>query len=337
VSGGGSTTCGPVLVTGGTGFVGSHLVERLVAEGYRVRCLVRRTSSLEYLPVRKVELAYGEVALNRGLREAVEGVNLVFHVAGVTKARRPSEYHLGNMQGTANLLRALEESGQPGARFVHVSSLAAVGPSPDGAPLKEDALPRPLTHYGRSKLEAERALERSPLRANAIIVRPPVVYGPRDTDVLKIFQAAARGWLLRIGRQESYVSLVHVHDLVEGLLAAASSPQGDARPYFIANAEPASWSEFAGLVAEFAGQRLRTVCVPAQVAWLTGLAAEVGSRFARKPSILSRDKIREARCRYWLCEPARACRELGFTAKKTLRQGVAETLAWYRMNKWLRA
>jgi nucleoside-diphosphate-sugar epimerase len=283
-----------------------------------------------------VELVYGEAAQDVGLREAVAGVSLVFHVAGVTKARRPSEYHLGNTEATAHLLRTLEERGQPGVRFVHVSSLAAVGPSPHGTPLTEDAPPRPLTHYGRSKLEAERVLERSPLRANSIIVRPAVVYGPRDTDVLKIFQAACGGWLLRIGRQESYVSLVHVHDLAEGLLAAASSPQGNARPYFIANPEPVSWSKFAGAVAELAGRRLKTACVPASVAWMTGLLAEIGSHFSAKPSILSRDKIREARCRYWICDTSRARLELGFAAKKNLLQGITETRNWYKMVRWLR-
>lgn len=326
----------PVLVTGGTGFVGSHLVERLVGEGYRVRCLVRRTSSLAWLPAGKVELTYGEAARNEGLREAVAGAALVFHAAGVTKAGRPEHYHQGNVEGTANLVRALEQSGAPGVRLVHVSSLAAVGPSPDGTPLTESAAPCPLTHYGRSKLEGERIVERSRVRANAIIVRPAVVYGPRDTDVLKMFQAACRGLLLRIGREESYVSLVHVEDLVEGLLAAARSPYGDARTYFVANPEPVSWSEFAGLAAELAGRRLRTISVPPAAAWVVGLLAEAGSRFSARPSILSREKIREARCRWWVCDTRRARLELGFATKKSLREGIAETLDWYRINRWLR-
>jgi len=325
----------PILVTGATGFVGSHLVERLVGLGYGVRCLARRTSSLAWLPGEGIELAYGEVAENVGLREAVEGVSLVFHVAGVTKTPSSEGYYRGNVQGTANLLRALEEVGS-GARFVHVSSLAAVGPSPDGRPLAEDAPAHPVSHYGKSKWEAEEAVRRSPLSAGAVIVRPPVVFGPRDRDVLKFFQAASRGWLFRIGSQEAFVSVVHVSDLVAGLLAAAERAPGQARPYFVANEEPVSWTEFASVAAELMGRQVRAVSIPRPMAWAAGFVAELGSKLRGKPSILSRDKIREARYRYWTCQTARAHHELGFRAEKTLRQGIAETLEWYRMVRWLR-
>ncbi len=173
------------LVTGATGFIGSHLVEVLVSRGWRVRCLVRRPAELP----EGAEAVHGDLA-GAGLERAAAGVEVVFHLAGVTKARRAREYYEGNARGTAALVEAC--AGVP--RFVHVSSLAAVGPSADSVPLTEDAEPAPFTHYGKSKLEAERIVRASALGERAVIVRPPVVYGPRDTDVLHFFRAAARGF-----------------------------------------------------------------------------------------------------------------------------------------------
>ena len=188
-----------VLVTGATGFIGSHLVERLVELGARVRCLVRHSSSLRYLPHEGIELVYGELATGEGLEAAVEGAGVVLHVAGVTKAFSESAHYAGNLRGTENLLRACERQSASVRRFVHVSSLAAVGPSPDSSPLGEDAEPHPLTWYGRSKLAAEKAVRASSLSWRAVIVRPPLVYGPRDTDVFEVFRTVARGRLLRVG------------------------------------------------------------------------------------------------------------------------------------------
>jgi nucleoside-diphosphate-sugar epimerase len=118
-----------ILVTGGAGFIGSHLVERLVAQGRAVRCLVRRSSSLHNLPRAGIDLAYGDLASGDGLPEAVRGVDTVIHLAGTTKATTVSGYYTGNAQATANLLRAAGAVG----RFVHVSSMAAAGPSALGS------------------------------------------------------------------------------------------------------------------------------------------------------------------------------------------------------------
>ncbi|MGD0199665.1 MAG: NAD-dependent epimerase/dehydratase family protein [Bryobacteraceae bacterium] len=327
---------GPVLVTGGTGFVGSHLVERLTGLGVRVRCLVRRSSSLQYLPAGKVELVYGELAAGEGLEEAVGGMATVFHVAGVTKALSRAAYFQGNLHGTQNLVRACQARGGALPRFVHVSSLAAVGPSPDGAPLDEDAAPHPLTWYGESKLQAEEAVRASALGRHAVILRPPVVYGPRDTDVLEVFRSVARGVMVRIGRGESHFSYLHVSDLAEALVRAACSEAAPGRTYFVANPEPASWSEFAAAAARVMGRRLRTVTIPFRVAYAFGWLAEAGSRRRRKPNIISRQKVLEARCRYWICDVARARAELGFRTRKPLGEGVAETLAWYKDAGWLK-
>lgn len=320
----------PVLLTGASGFIGHHLAERLVALGARVRCLVRRTSRVDTLPG-GVELAYGDLAAGESLPEAVRGVHLVFHLAGVTKAFRPEQYYRGNLRATENLLAALPAA----ARLVHVSSIAAVGPSRDGKPLTEDAEPHPLTHYGRSKLEAERAVRASPSAARAVILRPPVVFGPRDTDVLEIFRMIARGWMPSLGGANSPFSLIYVGDLVDGLLAAAACPQAAGGTYFLAAEQPVSWRQFAAVAGPLMGRRPRLLRIPWPAAWVAALVWEAVARRRRRPAIISREKIREARCRGWVCDVSRARQELGFTARTSLEQAIQQTLEWYRREGWL--
>jgi nucleoside-diphosphate-sugar epimerase len=324
-----------VLVTGGTGFVGSHLVERLARNGARVRCLVRRSSSLRYLP-EGVEVAYGDVAAGEGLEHALEGVAVVIHAAGTTKAGSEAAFYEGNLRGTENLLRACERQGDPPRRFVHVSSLAAIGPSPDLTPLTEDAEPHPLTWYGHSKLAAESAVRASSLASRAVILRPPVVYGPRDTDVFEVFRSVAKGLMIRIGRGDSYFSYIHVKDLSEALVLAMCSPAAAGRTYFVANPEPVSWTAFAEAAAGVMDRRVRFVSVPPGLAYAAGWCGEILSRWRGKPGIISRQKVIEARRRYWTCDPSRAAGELGFHPALSLREGIEETLTWYKDSRWLK-
>jgi nucleoside-diphosphate-sugar epimerase len=325
----------PVLVTGGTGFIGSHLVERLVADGARVRCLVRRKSSLAFLPVDRIELVYGDLASGEGLGEAVEGARTVYHLAGVTKSTSVDRYYTGNAKATGNLLAAIEAAREKPLRLVHVSTLAAVGPSEDGVPLTEDAKPRPLTHYGKSKLQAEEAVRRSAFADRAVIVRPPVVYGPRDTDVYLVFRSASRGVALRIGSHESYFSYIFAGDLAEMLVAAATAHAAAGRTYFAGNPEPASWGQFNAAVARLAGRKIHTVSVPPAMAFTLAFLSEVNSRLRGRESILSREKVREGRCRYWVANTSRAERELHFQTRTSLEDGIRKTLAWYKNSGWL--
>jgi nucleoside-diphosphate-sugar epimerase len=325
-----------ILVTGGTGFVGGHLVERLAAMGARVRCLVRESSSLRYLPREGIELAYGDLAAGAGLDQALAGAAVVIHVAGVTKAHSEAAFYAGNLRATENLLRACGRQDHPPRRFVHIGTLAAIGPSPDLTPLGEDATPHPLTWYGTSKLAAEAAVRASAMAARAVILRPPVVYGPRDTDVFEVFRSVAKGLMVRIGGGESYFSYIHVKDLAEAVCLAVSSEKAPGGTYFVANPEPVSWTAFAQMAASVMGRRVRFVSVPPGIAWLGALCAEGVARWRGKAGIVSRQKVIEARCRYWICDPGRARRELGFHASRTLRQGIEETLAWYKDSKWLK-
>jgi nucleoside-diphosphate-sugar epimerase len=322
-----------ILVTGGTGFIGSHLVDRLVAEGRPVRCLVRRPHAAS-LP-RAVELAQGDLENGSGLAEALRGVDTVIHLAGVTKARTVADYDRGNAIATANLLRAAGHVDSVG-RFVHVSSLAAAGPSPADRPLTEADAPRPVSHYGRSKLAGEQAVRQSPLAEKIVIVRPPVVYGPRDRDVLQMLRTVARGWMAQIGAAPRRFSHIYVGDLVDGLIAAADRASAGGQIFYLANATPVSWDEFGNAAARLMGRELRTVAIPESAAYVLGMCAEWWTRLSGKPGILSRDKVREACCAGWVCDPGRARREFGFCASTGLEEGLRRTLDWYKEAGWLK-
>jgi nucleoside-diphosphate-sugar epimerase len=319
-----------ILVTGGTGFIGRHLVERLCADGQPVRCLVRRKPSQDF--PQSAELAYGDLISGAGLESALRDAGAVIHLAGVTKALSTDDYYAGNALATGNLARVVQ--GRP-IRLVHVSSLAAVGPSPDCAALSEEAQAHPLTHYGRSKLESERIVRaRVP---DAVIVRPPVVYGPRDTGVLQILKSISKGIVLEISGGERWLSLIYVKDLVEGLMLVANSPRTAGRTYFLAHPKPVAWSGFCLEAARIMGGRMvRVLKVPVGAAYVAGWCAEMWSRLTRNPGIVSREKVREARCRAWLCDTHLITRETGFEARTPLQAGLAETLAWYKEAGWLK-
>jgi nucleoside-diphosphate-sugar epimerase len=317
-----------ILVTGGTGFIGSHLLEKLSALGEPARCLLRRKARPRRLPA-GIQAVYGDLISGEGVEEAVRGADTVIHLAGVTKALAARDFYAGNVRATETLLHAL--AGRS-IRLVHVSTLAAIGPSRDGTPVDEDAPPRPLTHYGKSKLEAERTVRA--LAPEAVIVRPPAVYGPRDTDVFQVLRSISKGWMLEIAGGERWFSAIYVGDLVEGLLAARRGRPG--RAYFLAHSQPVSWGELGAAAARIMARRLRVLRVPSLVAYTVGLTAELWSQLTRTPGIISREKVAEARCRWWTCDTRRASAELGFQAPTPLGAGLAQTLAWYKEAAWLK-
>jgi nucleoside-diphosphate-sugar epimerase len=254
------------------------------------------------------------------------------HLAGVTKALSIADYYTGNVRATENLARAIAASMRP-IRFVHVSSLAAMGPGADGTPTSEDAEPHPVSDYGKSKLEAERVVRS--ILPDAVIVRPPGVYGPRDTDVFQILKSVNRGLVALVGEGEKYFSAIYVDDLVEGILAASREPCAAGRTYFLAHPGVVSWTEFIGIAAGVLGRKPRVVNISPSAANVVGFCAEMWSRLRRSPGAVSRDKIADLQRRYWICDTRRAKTELGFEAATNIADGLATTLSWYREAGWL--
>jgi len=324
-----------VLVTGGTGFVGSNLVERLLRNGYAVTCLVRDPCHLKWLEGMEVRLTQGDCTQPESLAAAVQGASLVFHCAGLTKAHHARDYYLVNHHGTKNLLEACARHNPGIEKFILVSSQAAAGPSLDGRPVVESAASHPVSDYGRSKLLAEEEARGYKDRLPVVILRPPTVYGPRDSDVYELFRWASRGLTLEMTGGDRYLNLCYVDDLTAALLLSAERRTESGSVYFVAEDRPYSWSEFRALLLSTGGVKARTIRLPYGAAYLIGLASEIGSLATNRPALANRQKVREAAQRYWLCDVGKIENDLRFRAEYPLQKGLELTWQWYRKNRWL--
>ncbi|HEU4390106.1 MAG TPA: NAD-dependent epimerase/dehydratase family protein [Blastocatellia bacterium] len=323
------------LVTGGTGFVGSHLVDRLIEDGRSVRCLVRGSSNLRYLKHPEIEFAYGGLEPSTDWDAVLDGVDTVYHVAGLPYAKRRSDYYLVNHRGTEAILAAAIKHRAHLKRFVLISSLAAIGPGRDGVPVHEGTEAAPITPYGRSKLLGEEAVKAVGDLLPYTIVRPPAVYGPRDYALFEFFKEVARGRSPMIGRDDKRISLVHVRDLVNGIILAGESDNAMGRAYFISSEEIYSWHEVAALLARVMGKQTRTIAIPRSIAYGVALAAEAAAAFSSKPPVINRDKVTDLSQKCWACSVDRARDELGYRQQVNLEEGFRETLAWYKSEGWL--
>jgi nucleoside-diphosphate-sugar epimerase len=327
------------LVTGANGFIGSHLVDRLVRGKNSVRCLVRPEADLSFL--KETELfssdfapgnfnyQYGSLSDKSSLEDAVQGVDVVFHVAGAVHGTHGKLFRT-NVDGTINVYRAAKEAGVN--RFVFVSSLEAMGPS-YGRILTEDARMNPITNYGKSKREAE-AFIRAENTIPSTIIRPPVVYGPKDREVYKIFKMVKAGFGPKIDEGKQRVSIIHARDLVYGIMLSCLSETAQNQTYFISNDSSFLWPEIYAAMGTFMDKRVKTLPVPSKAFYAVSAAIEGMLWLFGKSSTANRDKATAGK-HSWECSPEKAKKELGFSARYDLEGGIANTVRWYKENKWL--
>jgi nucleoside-diphosphate-sugar epimerase len=321
------------FVTGGTGFVGSHLVEALLQRGYReVRCLVRR--DLKWLAPLGIVPVRGDLTDRAVLEAAVRGVDEVYHVAGVTRATEWATFEQGNIRGTLRLLEAIRAV-HPGIRKVLVtSSLAAVGRAEGVA---DETTPlNPISQYGRSKAQMEAALALFQADLPLVVVRPPAVYGPRETDILTFFQTVRRGICPVIGDgTQPDLSLVHVRDLVQGMIDAVASEATSGQTYFIGSEVSYAWNQVRDATAAALGRSVLTIPIPPALIEAVGAVAEVAGKLLGTYPPLNREKAAEIRHACKMCSSAKARRDFGYQPGIPLEDGIRETIAWYRAHGWL--
>ncbi|MCL4457221.1 MAG: NAD(P)-dependent oxidoreductase [Nitrospirae bacterium] len=317
------------LVTGATGFIGSHLTAALIREGLDVSCLVRTTSNLRYLEGLNVKLREGDCTDGQSLVDAVKGVDYVFHLAGLTKACSEEDYYNANVKGTENIVRAVSENNPDIKRFVYLSSLAAAGPSRDGTPLKEDCELMPVSLYGKTKLEGEKIVTAHMDKIPVTVIRPPAVYGPRDGDLLVFFKMVKSGIVPYWGK--CYYSFLYVEDLINGIIRSALIKEAEGEIFFMADGNIYSTDDIIAAISDALQRRPVKLNMPKFVMPLLGMLSEK----LRGVNIINSDKIKEMKHAYWVCDASKAAAKLKFEPKVKIKEGAKWTADWYRIHKWL--
>ncbi|HQQ76414.1 MAG TPA: NAD-dependent epimerase/dehydratase family protein [Thermoanaerobaculia bacterium] len=320
-----------VSLTGGTGFVGSHVADALLAAGYRVRALVRRPDDVAWLKGTGVDLVKGDVRDAATLPALVEGASAVVHVAGKTSARNEAEYMAANAAGTENVAAASRRHA-PGAHVVLVSSQAAGGPSVGGVPVKAGDQPRPVSAYGRSKLAGEEALRRSGVPFT--ILRPSGVYGPRETAIRDLFVAASKGVVPILAGGRPRIQLAYGPDVAAAVAGALErGPRGET--FYVAHPEVLDYGSIAETLSRLPSRKPWRLPVPSGVVRGAGHLAGAVSRFGKGPPVFNAEKANEMLQEAWLCDVSDAQAALGQPFRTDFATGSRLTWDWYLERGWL--
>ncbi|GAB4128173.1 NAD-dependent epimerase/dehydratase family protein [Thermopirellula anaerolimosa] len=337
-----------VLVTGATGFIGYHLVQTLTERGCDTTCLIRKTSRVDQIRHFGVRFVEGDLSNRESLTKPLHDVQVVYHLAGTTKALRRRDLYRTNETGVVELLEACRRLVNPPV-VVLVSSLAAAGPMPAGRPIlrTEKDPPRPVSFYGHSKRAGELAAEDRAGDIPITVVRPAIVFGEWDRDCYLMFRPIRR-WGIHLvpGYRRKYFSLIHAQDLVPLLLAAAE--RGERLPgpqdqdaargtgyYFAAGPDHPTYGQLGKMMGAALGRRVLVLPIAPPVVWLVAAVNTVVGRLTRRPKALSLDKVREALAGSWVCSSEKAERQLGFRVGASLAERLKQTADWYKTQGWL--
>ena len=318
-----------VFLTGGSGFLGSHVAEVLKERGHDIIALVRRSSQREHLQGLGMRLHEGTLEDAESIVPALKESDAVVHVAGLVKAIRPTDFRRVNEEGTRELARAADRHAR-GNRIILVSSIAAQGPG-DGPWERKEGVPEsPVTEYGRSKLAGEKALMEVRGDLSVTVLRPPIIYGPREIEFLEVFKAARRMGVVFCLDPKQTLSLVHGRDCARSIVAAVEMESTPRESYLMDDGAMHTWSGIAAVIAEVMGRRVRMVSVPKVGFMALAWTWQTWGRLTGTPVVMSLDKIHEAEARFWVAGNSHISRDLSYEPEFDFPKGVEDTLAWAR-------
>ncbi len=323
------------VVTGANGFVGSHLVDYLLAKNFEVKCIVRKSSNLRWLEKKNVEIFDCGLFDKEGLRTAFKNASYIFHVAGVVKAKNEEGYFKGNVEATKILLEVAAETKHTIKKFLIVSSQTVSGPSLNGKPVNEEMECKPITTYARSKFKQEQVVLSFKDIFPVTICRAPAIFGERDTEIFIYFQVFNKGITTLIGFDKKVLSLLHVSDLAEGLYLAAVSDRSAGKTYFISSEKFYTWDEVGNITSKVLNKKAFRIGIPHFVVFIVAAVAQFFSMFSSKPATLNIEKAKDLIQKAWICDTSKAIQELGYRQKISLEEGIKRTCDWYKQMKWI--
>lgn len=323
------------FITGATGFVGSHLVDKLLENNFEVYCLIRKTSNLRWLQNKNVKYVEGDLFSNEVLSDVIKDMDYIFHVAGVVKSKTKEGFIKGNYLSTKNLLELTLKNNPNIKKFVHISSGAVCGPNPDDKPMSEEYEPKPRTTYGITKRMAEEEVLKYKDKFPVVIIRPPAVFGPRDTEILVYFKTFSKGLNSVIGFNEKYLSLIYVDDLVNGIILSAEKETKSGSIYFICSDKEYNWNDIGNITSELLDKKAIKVRVPHWIVYTVGAVAQFFSVFSKNAATLNIEKCFDITRKKWVFSNEKAKKELGFREQYTLEESFRKTIDWYKEMKWI--
>jgi nucleoside-diphosphate-sugar epimerase len=314
-----------ILITGATGFIGRYLTATL-SRTYSVRCLVRKTSDIKELRDLNVDIVYGDLLNKDSLGSPLDGIDLVYHLAGEVYSRKKEDYYRGNVLATQNLLDAYEGKGSK--RIIFLSSIGVYKPATKETLLTEESECVPITCYGKTKLNAEGLIKKC--RIPWVIVRAPIIYGPHQPSVVnRIFlDAFNKRKIYIVGKGENPRSLCFIGNLVDGLSLLASKPDTSGKTYILSDNSPYAFDEIITTISAAIGQKIRVVHLPgflADISWQ--LYNLMGTLFNLYLIELYAIKTMQLN---WGCDITKVKKEIGYNPSVTLEMGIKSTMDWIR-------
>jgi len=323
-----------VVLTGANGFVGSHILEKLLHDQHEVVCPVRKTSNLEFIENCNAVIKYGDLSDPVFVDQLIVNADVVVHCAGAVRALNFDEYYKVNTIITSQIVEAVKNHKEHIKKFIYVSSQSAVGPSLSDVP-KQFGVEEPVSDYGKTKLLAEKEVKKLDGIVPYTILRPAAVYGPRDKDIFTVFKIVHNKFSLKTTAKH-LVQIVYVEDIAKIITEIIKNETyiTDNKIYSVCDGKIYSWKDIADTIAEVNYVPIRfAIPVFDFIFKLAGMFYGFIEMVTRKPQVLNIQKVGEILKENWIIGNEQIVNDLGFEFEK-LETGAIKTYNWYKENKW---